>query len=85
MILHVVDAKYVADYKIWVAFSSGKTGTIDLSDELTGEVFEPLKDLNQFKRFCIHPIMETIVWENGADFAPEYLESLIQDPIKKVG
>jgi hypothetical protein len=34
-------------------------------------VFEPLKDINKFKRFYVSDW--TIEWENGADFAPESL------------
>lgn len=39
-----------------------------------GVVFEPLKDLNFFKRFSVK--YNTVEWENGADFAPEYLLDL---------
>lgn len=39
-----------------------------------GVVFEPLKDLNFFKRFSVK--YNTVEWENGADFAPEYLLAL---------
>ena len=44
MILHVVDVKYVRDYVIWVKFNDGIDGEVDLSIELEGEVFGPLKD-----------------------------------------
>jgi hypothetical protein len=36
-------------------------------------MFEPLKDINKFKSFQVDPELETLVWENGADFAPEFL------------
>lgn len=73
MILHVVEAKYVADYTIWLKFNNGAIGEIDLKDELDGEVFEPLKVIENFKKFRVDPEIETIVWENGADLAPEFL------------
>ena len=47
---------------------------VDLRSSLKGIVFEPLKDLDLFKRFSVK--YNTVEWENGADFAPEYLLSL---------
>ena len=47
---------------------------VDLKSSLKGIVFEPLKDLNFFKRFSVK--YNTVEWENGADFAPEYLLAL---------
>ncbi len=73
MILHIKEAKYLHDYVIWLHFNDGAEGEVDLSSELEGEVFGPLKDINKFKSFKVDPIMQTIVWENGADLAPEFL------------
>lgn len=73
MLIHVDKAKYVCDYKIWIRFNNGVEGIVDLEKELYGEVFEPLKDFKNFRNFEVDPIMETIVWGNGADFAPEFL------------
>ncbi len=73
MILHVKEARYLHDYVIWLRFNDGAEGEVNLKDELYGEVFEPLKDLEMFKSFRVDPVLETIVWENGADFAPEFL------------
>jgi len=73
MILHVKEAKYIHDYVIWLRFNDGAEGKVNLKDELYGEVFEPLKDLEMFKSFRVDPVLETIVWENGADLAPEFL------------
>ena len=73
MILHVVQAKYIKDYQIWFKFSDGSEGLVDLKDELYGEMFAPLKDKKKFKSFRVDPELETVVWVNGADFAPEFL------------
>lgn len=73
MILHVKEAKYLHDYVIWVRFNDGIEGEVDLENELEGEVFGSLKDKRKFKFFKVNPILETIVWENGADLAPEFL------------
>lgn len=73
MILHVKEAKYLHDYVIWLRFNDGAEGEVDLSSELEGEIFGPLKDIQKFKSFKVDPVLETIVWENGADLAPEFL------------
>lgn len=73
MILHVCEARYLHDYVIWLRFNNGAEGEIDLESELEGEVFGPLKDIDVFKSFRVDPELETIVWENGADLAPEFL------------
>ena len=73
MILHVVEVKYLHDYVIWVRFNDGAAGEVDLSKELEGEVFGPLKDQSLFKSVKVDPLMQTTVWDNGADLAPEFL------------
>ena len=73
MILHVKDAKYLHDYVIWVRFNNDAEGEVDLAGELEGEVFGPLRNLSLFKTFRVDPELETIVWGNGADLAPEFL------------
>jgi hypothetical protein len=74
----VVEARYVRDYVIWLKFRDGTNGEIDLESELWGEVFEPLKDLAFFRQFSVHPELETLVWPNGADFAPEFLHDNVK-------
>ena len=75
MFTHVEHAKYIGDYKIWLSFNDGAEGEIDLSSELYGEVFEPLKDLAFFQSFAVEG--HTLSWSNGADFAPEFLRENI--------
>ncbi len=53
MILHVKDAKYLHGYVIWLKFNDGTKGEVDLKDELYGEVFEPLKEIEKFKTFIV--------------------------------
>lgn len=70
-LIKVVDAKYLEGYKIEFRFNNGITKVVDLTNEIYGEVFEPLKDINYFKNFALNPF--TIEWKNGADFSPEFL------------
>ncbi|MCP5177065.1 MAG: DUF2442 domain-containing protein [Moraxellaceae bacterium] len=79
MILHVVDAKPLADYRLWLTFDDGVEGCVDLSGELWGTMFAPLKDPQLFASAVVDPICKTVTWSNGADFAPEYLKQLLTE------
>ena len=78
MIPRIETAEYVSDYIIHLRFADGAEGDVDLRGELHGEVFEPLKQQEQFRLFSIHPEFRTLCWPNGADLAPEFLYERIQ-------
>ncbi len=80
MILHVVEARYERDYILYLKFNDGAEGYVDLAGELHGQMFAPLKNPSKFQAFRVDPELETIVWENGADFAPEFLHSRLLVP-----
>jgi len=67
----VVKANYVRDYTIWLRFKDGVEGEVDFSEDLSGPIFEPLHDVEYFKKFEVK--YSSIEWPNGADFAPEFL------------
>lgn len=72
----VTEARYLHDYVLWLRFSDGVEGEVDLSHVLAGEIFAPLRDKQVFARASVHPELRTVTWPNGADFAPEFLHSL---------
>ena len=78
MVPRIKEVKHVGNYTIWLRFADGAEGEVDLSAELVGEVFEPLKNQDFFKTFVLHSELKTVVWPNGADFAPEFLRSSIR-------
>ena len=75
--VRVIDARHVRDYVVWLRFSDGTEGEVDLREELHGEVFEPLRDRKLFHSVAVHPEWHTIAWPNGADFAPEFLHAAV--------
>ena len=79
MFLHVKRVNHLEGYRLRILFSNGIVKDVDLSGELHGEVFEPLKDPAFFKRVSVNPETETIEWPNGADFAPEFLYDVGQE------
>ena len=77
--LHIKSVRYITDYSIWVAFDDGTEGEVNLEGHLEGPIFEPLKDQELFSKVSIDPELETIVWPNGADLAPEFVKGLCKD------
>ena len=74
----VLEATLVGDFVLHLRFADGTEGDVDLEQELEGEVFLPLKDKSYFKKFVVHSELHTVVWPNGADFAPEFLYEKVQ-------
>jgi hypothetical protein len=70
---HVVDARYLGDYKVWLEFNDGRKGIVDLVDELHGEELEPLRDRDRFSQFYLDYGLASIAWLDGQDFTPEFL------------
>ena len=75
---HVMEARYVGGYVVWLRFRDGTTGEIDLHSVLEGPVFASLQDPLVFQQFQIHPEFHTLVWANGADIAPEFLHDNVR-------
>lgn len=69
----IIDVKYLEGYRLLLSFRDGTKKSIDLKDHITGEIFEPLKDVEYFRTVRVNPELDTICWDNGADFAPEFL------------
>ncbi|MDX2111143.1 MAG: DUF2442 domain-containing protein [Verrucomicrobiota bacterium] len=80
--LHIEAASYIENFKVRLTFNDGTSGIADLQASLDGSIFEPLKEKEYFKRFKLEG--HTLSWDNGADFAPEYLKSRTEkdsDPV----
>ena len=70
MLVHVLEARHQGAHRVWLRFNDGLEGQIDLAGAFRGPVFEPLKDPNYFAGFRVD---DTLIWPNGADYAPEFL------------
>jgi len=70
----VTDARYVDAYRLWVRFSDGTEGTVDLADFVAQDprpIVRALRDTHAFA--ALRAEMDAVVWDNGFDLAPEYL------------
>ncbi len=77
MILEVISAKYIQNYQVYLEFNNGWETTVDLENTIFRDkrnIFRPLRDIDYFKNFSVN--LNTICWENEADFAPEFLYEL---------
>jgi hypothetical protein len=79
---HVIEARHLGGHRVWLRFDDGIEGEIDLGGDLRGVVFEPLRDPEYFARFSID---DTLVWPNGADFAPEFLHERVREAGRPAG
>lgn len=76
----VIEALHVPDYILHVRFSDGHKGDVHLEGDRFGEVFEPLRGPAYFRQFQVRTDLGTIIWPNGADFAPEFPYDLVRIP-----
>jgi Protein of unknown function (DUF2442) len=76
MILRIVDAAVCGPHLLRLSFNDGTQKTVDVTPLLSGPVFEPLRDEARFAEGQLDPVCGTVVWPNGADFAPEALHEL---------
>ena len=60
------------NYRLKIEFQDGVSGTVDLTGELYGEMFEPLRDEAVFRKVRVDEF-GAVVWPNGADLAPDAL------------
>lgn len=77
MILNVTYAEYKGGYQVFLIFNDGESVLVDLEDTIKNDsrkIFFPLQDLSYFKTFKLG--LNTITWDNEADFAPEFLLEL---------
>ena len=70
----VTDAKALPDFCLWLRFSDNTEGEIDLKDFIASDerpIVAALRDQTAFSAIRVE--MDTVVWANGFDLAPEFL------------
>ena len=70
---HVTAVRCIGPRALRVWFDDDTVKDVDLTGELWGEVFEPLKDSGFFQQVFLNPETGTVEWPNGADLAPSFL------------
>lgn len=68
---HVAAVRHVRGHVLWLRFSDGVEGEVDLADGLMGDLYAAVREPAMFARVTVEH--GTVVWPNGADWAPETL------------
>jgi hypothetical protein len=75
-VIWVTDAKPLPAYRLWVRFSDGAEGEVNLEHFVFADsrsIVAALRDPAAFARVRVQS--DTVTWDNGFDLAPEFLYS----------
>ena len=62
------------NYNVYIEFNDGQKGIINFEDELKKDHREIIRELLDLEKFGTVKLgYHTLCWDNGVDFAPEYL------------
>ena len=82
-VVRITAVELVGPHSLALRFNDGASRRVDLLPELEGPIFQPLRDPTYFSRVALDPVAGTVVWPNGADFAPDFLRELPEDEIAR--
>ena len=77
--IKIIDADIKDDYTVYVEFNDGKKGYISFRKILETDHRQVIRDLLQKEIFDTLKIkLNTLCWDNGVDFAPDFLYQQIE-------
>jgi len=71
--VRVIKATPLDGHILRIEFSDGAAGDVDCSFLLTGGLGEALREPAYFRQVTVDSELQTVVWPNGLDPAPELL------------
>jgi len=76
-----VTIKALKDYKIWIEYSNGESGVVDLSEYVGKGIFKRWEDYSVFEKVKIGSSGE-ILWDDDIDLCPDsiYLKLTRKNP-----
>ena len=72
----IKNVNYIGKYRLKLKFENNEVKEVDLSNYLEGAIFEPLKDIEFFKKVSLNSDIDTVVWPNNADYSPDFLYAI---------
>jgi Mg/Co/Ni transporter MgtE len=77
--IKIVRAELKESYRIYVEFNNGTKGIIDLKKIIENDHREIIRELLDMRIFTTVKVnLNTLCWDNGVDFAPDYLYEQIK-------
>ena len=73
MLYRITKAEARPNYRLWVRFSDGTEGEVDLSSLVGKGVFASWRDPQFFARVAVSADSGTVTWPGGIDLAPDAL------------
>lgn len=75
----IVNAKITGPYEVNVEFNDGTQGTIHFKKILEKDSRKKVRELLDQKIFETMKVdLDTLCWDNGVDFAPEYIYKIMK-------
>ena len=74
--VEVIDLRYIEEYKLDLTFSNNVSKIVDLKEKILlgkGPMYEPLKDIEFFKKVRVDKELGTVLWPNEFDIRPDLL------------
>lgn len=76
----VIEAKALPNHRLWVKFSDSTEGEVDLGDFIARDPRPIVAGLREPAAFAALKVdMDTVVWDNGFDLAPEFLYRAVRN------
>lgn len=69
----VVAVKPLPNYRVWLRFTDGAEGEVDLSKLVGRGVFASWNNPAEFAKVSVDPATQTICWPGGIDLDPDVL------------
>lgn len=81
-LVDVTGVRVLGRYVLELTFDTSEVKVLDMEPLMSGPVFEALlSDYNLFRQVKVDGLSGTIVWPNGADWAPDELYSKAKSAI----
>jgi hypothetical protein len=73
--VRIAEAQARPNYKLWLRFTDGREGVVDLSSIVGRGVFARWQDVAEFEKVSVDRKIGTVCWPGNIDLDPDVLYS----------